>query len=114
MASVVPGELRVSNDCIADLAGDAALECYGVVGMAVTDEQDGVTVLLPARRLRKGIGVTAVDGGVKVDLHVVVEQGVNMSSVSDNLVSSVKFILKQIAELDDVEVRVHIEGIRTR
>ena len=37
-----------------------------------------------------------------------------MSSVSDNLVSSVKFILQTIAELDDVEVRVHIEGMRTR
>ena len=32
MSGVVPGTLRVSNDCIADLAGYAALECYGVVG----------------------------------------------------------------------------------
>lgn len=38
MANVVPGALKVSNDCIADLAGYAALECYGVVGMAVTDQ----------------------------------------------------------------------------
>jgi uncharacterized alkaline shock family protein YloU len=41
MAGVVPGTLKVSNDCIADLAGYAALECYGVVGMAEIDEQDG-------------------------------------------------------------------------
>ena len=85
MATVVPGALRVSNDCIADLAGYAALECYGVVGMAVLDEQGGVAHLLP-----------------------------NISSVSDNLVSSVKFVLKQIAELDDVDVCVHIDALRTR
>ena len=79
MSHAIPGSLRVSNDVIADLAGYAALECYGVVGMAVTDE----------------------------------EQGVNMASVAANLESTVKFILNQIAELSDVEVRVHVEGMRT-
>ena len=59
MSAVVPGTLRVSNDCIADLAGYAALECYGVVGMAVIDEQAGVARLLPSQRLRKGIDVAA-------------------------------------------------------
>jgi len=104
MATVVPGALRVSNDCIADLAGYAALECYGVVGMAVLDEQGGVAHLLPTYRLRRGITVSSLD----------VERGVNISSVSDNLVSSVKFVLKQIAELDDVDVCVHIDALRTR
>ena len=112
MSGVVPGKLRVSNDVIADLAGYAALECYGVVGMAYTDEQTGVAQLLPAMKLRKGIDVSAEAGVVTVDLHVVVEQGVNMSSVVGNLTSSVKFLLKQIAELDPVEVKVHIEGMR--
>lgn len=113
MAATVPGSLRVSNDVIADLAGYAALECYGVVGMAMTDEEQGVARLLPMYRLRKGIGVTFEDGHIVVDLHVILEQGVNMSSVAKNLVSTVKFILNQIAELSDVEVRVHVEGMRT-
>ena len=114
MAGVVPGTLKVSNDCIADLAGYAALECYGVVGMAVIDEQGGVAQLLPTNRLRRGIDVDVTpDGHLSVDLHVIVEQGVNMASVVNNLTSSVKFILKQIAELDDVKVTVHIEGLRS-
>lgn len=114
MAGVVPGTLKVSNDCIADLAGYAALECYGVVGMAFIDEQGGVAQLLPTNRLRRGIDVDVTpDGHLSVDLHVIVEQGVNMASVVNNLTSSVKFILKQIAELDDVKVTVHIEGLRS-
>ena len=56
--------------------------------------------------------MSAADGKVKLDLHVIVEQGVNMSSVVSNLTSSVRFILKQIAELADVDVKVHIEGLR--
>ena len=112
MSGAIPGTLKVSNDVIADLAGYAALECYGVVGMAEIDGQTGVVRLLPSYRLRKGIDVTAVDGKVKLDLHVIVEQGVNMSSVVNNLTSSVRFILKQIAELADVDVKIHIEGLR--
>ena len=111
MSGAIPGTLKVSNDVIADLAGYAALECYGVVGMAEIDGQTGVVRLLPSYRLRKGIDVT-VDGQVKLDLHVIVEQGVNMSSVVNNLTSSVRFILKQIAELESVDVKIHIEGLR--
>ncbi|MBR3317916.1 MAG: Asp23/Gls24 family envelope stress response protein [Atopobiaceae bacterium] len=113
MAQTVSGTLRVSNDVIADLAGYAALECYGVVGMALTDEEQGVARLLPIYRLRKGIEVSIENGVIVVDLHVVLEQGVNMASVAANLVSTVKFILDQIAELSNVEVRVHVEGMRT-
>ena len=114
MTKGVTGTLKVSNDCIADLAGYAALECYGVVGMAMSDVENGVTRLLPFNRLRNGIGVATEQGHVVVDVHVVIDHGINISSVSANLVSSVKFILKQIAELDDVEVRVHVEGVRKR
>lgn len=112
MVSAVSGELRVSNDCIADLAGYAALECYGVVGMAELEEGTGAVRLLPSQRLRKGIDVSVQEGRVVVELHVIVEQGIKMSSVVSNLTSSVKFILKQIAELTQVEVVVHIEGLR--
>ena len=49
---------------------------------------------------------------MSVDLHVIVEQGVNMAALVGNLTSSVKFLLKQIAELESVDVRVHIEGLR--
>ena len=113
MSKQIPGTLRVSNDCIADLAGYAAMECYGVVGMAVTDAQNGVIHMLPAQRLRKGVGVSYEEGAVVVDLHVVVESGVNMSSVCKNLEDSVRFLLKKIAEFDEVVVRIHIEGVRT-
>lgn len=113
MAAAIPGSLRVSNDVFADLAGYAALECYGVVGMATTDEEQGVARILPIHRLRKGIGISVEDGNVVVDLHVILEQGVNMSSVAQNLESTVKFILKQIADLSNVEVRVHVEGMRS-
>ena len=109
----VSGTLKVSNDCIADLAGYAALECYGVVGMAYTDAQSDVVSLLATSKLRKGIDVSVEDGLIVVGLHIIVESGINMASVSSNLKSQVAFVLKQIAQLDNTEIRVHIEGIRS-
>lgn len=108
----ISGSLKVSNACIADLAGYAALECYGVVGMAEIDEQAGVVRLLPSYRLRKGIDVMQADDVLSVHLHVVVEAGVNISSVVQNLTSAVKFMLKQIAEIEHVNVTIHVEGMR--
>ncbi|HIU23434.1 Asp23/Gls24 family envelope stress response protein [Olsenella sp. Marseille-QA0557] len=112
MTQAIPGTLRVSNDCISDLAGYAAMQCYGVVGMAFTDADEGVTRLLPTAGLRKGIDVSQNENGLIVDMHVIVEQGVNMSSVAKNLSDAVCFLLKSIAELEDVDVHVHIEGMR--
>ena len=112
MAQTIPGTLRVSNDAIADLAGYAALECYGVVGMAYTDAQDNIVRLLSLGSLRKGIDVSTCEGRVKVDLHTVLEQGVNMASVSRNLESAVRFTLKEVAEIDNADVTVHVEDLR--
>ncbi len=108
----ISGKLKVSNDCIADLAGYAALECYGIVGMAAVDYRSGITYLLPVTRLRRGIDVSSEEGTVVVDLHVIVEQGVNMASVAQNLREAVSFLLLKIASIENSEVRVHIEGMR--
>lgn len=112
MATAVPGTLKVSNDVIADLAGYAAMMCYGVVGMAYTDEQQDFQTLLQMKQLRKGIDVDMEDGKVVVTLHVVVESSVNMRSVSENLESSVSFMLKKVADIDNLDVHVVIEDIK--
>ncbi len=112
MEKEVPGLLRVSNECIAKLVGYAALECYGVVGMAATDTQSGVMHLLPAYRLERGIEVSYNESAVVIDLHVVLDKGVNITSVSNNLEDAVKFMLKRIAEFENVEVHVHVEALK--
>ena len=113
MTMRLPGTLRVSNDCISDLAGYAALEAYGVVGMACLDANEGVARLLPHNRVRKGIDVASQDGKLHIDMHVIVEEGVNITTVSNNLRDNVVFLIKKIAEIDSVVVTVHVEGIRT-
>ncbi|MDO4889835.1 MAG: Asp23/Gls24 family envelope stress response protein, partial [Coriobacteriaceae bacterium] len=47
MPNNIPGNLHISNDVLADLAGAAALECYGVVGVCAPSPIDGIAKLLP-------------------------------------------------------------------
>ena len=84
--SHVAGSINIANDVLADLAGYAALESYGVVGMASPSLRDGVAQLLSAAKLRKGVKVDNDDEGVvTVDLYVVIEYGTNLAEVSHNL-----------------------------
>lgn len=116
MTDTISGTLSVANDVIADIAGYAALSCYGVVGM--TEQQQGAESVrvLAAQRLRKGVVVSAGEDGLTVDLHVVIEAGVNMKSVAANLSSAVTFMLSEVAEIDpsSLHVVIHIQGMKTR
>lgn len=116
MTEPITGTLSVSNEVIADIAGYAAMSCYGVVGMAEQMQGAESVRLLPGQRLRKGVLVTTTESGLTVDLHVVLEAGVNMRSVSDNLSSSVAFTLSEIAQIDpaSLKIAIHIDGMKSR
>ena len=112
MARVIPGNLKVSNDCIADLAGYAALECYGVVGMAVTDQQEGVTRLLPMQRLRRGIQIRNNEDTLDIDLYIVVQYGTNISTVAENLAETVRYALEEYLQVSVNDISVNIQGVK--
>lgn len=116
MTEPIAGTLSVSNEVIADIAGYAAMSCYGVVGMAEQMQGAESVRLLPGQRLRKGVLVTTTESGLTVDLHVVLEASVNMRSVSDNLSSSVAFTLSEIAQIDpaSLKIAIHIDGMKSR
>lgn len=116
MSETIKGTLSVSNDVIADIAGYAALSCYGVVGMAEQSQGAESVRLLPGQRLRKGVLVSTSESGLAVDLHVVIENGVNMRSVSENLASSVTFTLEEIAQIDPAKLKIaiHIDALKSR
>ena len=114
MTKTIPGNLHVANDVLADMVGNAALECYGVVGMAAPSAADGIAKILPTSRLRRGITVEAREAGIHVDLYVVVEYGTNINAVSQNLVDRVSFVLKEYARVPLDGVEVHVQGIKVR
>lgn len=114
MTNQIPGTIVVADDVIADIAGHAALQCYGVVGMAASDAVDSVVKLLPNARMRKGVEVLSDDEGTHVTLHVILEHGINITTVSNNLMDQITFALKEFITNPPLDIAVHVEGIKVR
>ncbi len=114
MSVKVKGEINIANDVLADVAGYAALECYGIVGMASQSLRDGVAQLLSRDKLRKGVCIEGTEDGVKVDLYVIIEHGTNLTEVSHNLADRVRYVLTSMADVPVESVDVHVQGIKVR
>lgn len=114
MGTAVPGNLHVANDVLADIVGNAAMECYGVVGMTAPNAADGIAKILPASRLRRGVVVTSADEGIHVELYVVIEYGTNITTVSQNLIDQVSFALREYARVPLEGVEVHVQDVKVR
>lgn len=114
MSESLSGTINISNDVLADMAGYAALECYGVVGMASPSLRDGVAQMLSRDKLRKGVAISSDGEGVTVDLYVVAEYGTQLAQVAQNMADRVKYVLTTNAEVKVERVEVHVQGIKVR
>ena len=114
------GSVYIANDVLADIAGFAALESYGVVGMANASFLEGASQLLPRARLRKGVRIIdeiAEDGptgAVEIDLFVVIEYGTNLAEVSHNLADLVAYTIEHLTEVKVVRCDVHVVDVKVR
>jgi uncharacterized alkaline shock family protein YloU len=106
------GAIRISGDAIAQIVGRTTAESYGIVGMAPRTG-GRVAQLLSRDRLTQGIAVShAEGGGLKVDVHVVVEYGLNLAEVGAALRSRVAYEVTRLTGLEVAAVEVHIEDVR--
>ena len=99
------GRIAISSDAIAHIVGETARECYGVVGM-------GGLRWLP-ERVKKGIDIGRdAEGGVTIDLHVVVEYGLNLAEVAGAIRSRVAYEVERLTGLPVAAVEVRIQDVR--
>ena len=114
MAEPIAGDLHVANDALADMVAKAATECYGVVGMTNAAASRGRVKILPESKQKRGVVVRDTEGGVQVEVFVVIEYGTNISIVSQNLIDSVSFALKEHAHVPLAGVQVRVQDIRVK
>ncbi|MEE8885521.1 MAG: Asp23/Gls24 family envelope stress response protein [Eubacteriales bacterium] len=106
------GEVVINPDVIATYAGSVAVECFGIVGMAAVNMKDGLVRLLKKDSLKHGIQVTIEDNEISLEFHVIVAYGVNVSTIAQNLIESVKYKLEEFTGMKVSKVRVLVEGVR--
>lgn len=107
------GEVRIDNEVIAKYAGAAAVECFGIVGMASINVRDGFVRLLRRESLTYGVSVSFDENNkLIIDFHVIVAYGVTISTVADNLVHTVKYKVEEFTGLKVGRINVYVEGVR--
>ncbi|MBR1771155.1 MAG: Asp23/Gls24 family envelope stress response protein [Lachnospiraceae bacterium] len=106
------GNIVVDNEVIAQYAGSVAVECFGIVGMAGVNVKDGLVRLLKVDSLTRGINVSIKNNKLILDFHVIVAYGVSILTVSDNLVSNVKYKVEEFTGLEIEKINIFVEGVR--
>lgn len=106
------GEIVVDNEVLAQYAGSAAVECFGVVGMASVNMKDGLVKLLRRESISHGVNVIIEENKLKIDLHIIVAYGVRISTVAENLIENVKYKVEEFAGMEVEKINVLVEGVR--
>ena len=107
------GQIEVKPEVIASYAGTAAVECFGIVGMASINMADGLVRILRRDSLRKGIHVTVTEENrLRLDFHLIVAYGVNINAVADNLIENVKYKVEAFSGMEIEKIKIFVEGVR--
>ncbi|MCL1883186.1 MAG: Asp23/Gls24 family envelope stress response protein [Defluviitaleaceae bacterium] len=108
------GTIGIQNEVISRIAGLAAMECYGVVGMAARSLRDGLVHLLKIESLSKGVELKTLESGeLIIGLRIIVDYGTNLAAIADTLQSNVRYQVEASVGMPVREVNVTIESVRT-
>lgn len=106
------GELIINSDVFTYLTGAAATNCYGVKGMAVRSATDGLVHLLRRESMSKGVKVSFNDDStVSIELHIMVDNGVNLMAVSRSIMSEVRYNVSRLTGVEVKNVDVCIDSM---
>ena len=107
------GSYTVNEEVVLKVAGYAALECYGIVGMASKRSTDGIVQILGLENIGRGVIIHIDDNNsVDVELYIIVEYGISISAVAETLIDTVKYKIEYLTGVHVKTVNVTVEDIR--
>lgn len=106
------GQVYIDKEVLTQYAGSAAMECFGVVGMAAVSMKDGLARLLKKESMSHGVHIHVADNKIRVDLHVIIGYGISIQAVCTNLCENVRYRVEEMSGLVVEKVNVYVEGVR--
>ena len=106
------GNISISDAVFTNITGNAATNCFGVKGMAFRSMTDGLVHLLRKEAMDKGVQVVYnEDGTVSIHLHIVVENGINITAVCRSIMSEVKYKVSKYTGIPVRSVDVCVDSV---
>ena len=107
------GTISVSSHVYTKIAGIAATNCFGVKGMAARSKKDGLVHLLRNESMAKGVRVIfESEDTVSIELHIIVDAGVNLTAVSDAIMSEVRYAVGNMTGAKVRAVDVYVDSMQ--
>lgn len=103
--------IKIADDVVATIAGIAASEIDGVVGMS-GNMVSGISQLLGKKQLTKGVKVTITDSDVVLDISIVVEYGKKIPEVAGAIQQAVASAVGDMTGLNVLAVNVHVAAVQ--
>ena len=104
--------VNVSTNVYTGIVGTAASNCFGVKGMAARSVKDGLFHLLRKESVDKGVRVTFhEDNTISIELHIIVDNGVNLSAVGTSIISEVRYVVTKCTGTEVRAVNVYIDSM---
>ncbi len=110
IASEGGGEVRISNDVLAVIAGIAAGEIPGVAGMT-GGLVDNISEKLGRHDLRRGVKIDARGNTVSVALYISVEYGCRIPDAARKLQTKIKEAIENMTDLEVTAVDIHVQEV---
>ena len=106
------GNVTLSAEVVASIAGIAATNCFGVKGMTHTSVKDGIVYLLKREAMTKGVKVAERDGKIDLQLHLGVDHGINIATVCQSIISAVRNNVERLAGVPVGQIEICVDSIR--
>lgn len=105
------GIVKISDEVVGVIAGLAATEIKGIVGMS-SGVVGGITQILKGKKnISKGVKVNVGEESASIDLYVVVEYGVKIPEVAQKVQEDVKRSVETMTGLTVSSINIHVQNV---
>lgn len=104
------GTVRIADDVVAVIAGLAATQTEGICGMS-GGMAEGIKKRVSGRGNMRGVQVVVEGSQASIDLRVIVQYGIKINEVCQQLQHDVKEAVEIMTGLEVMEVNVRVDGV---
>jgi uncharacterized alkaline shock family protein YloU len=105
------GSIHISPRAIATIAWQAAMQSYGVVGLAPKNIVDGLAHII-VKDPTHGVDVHYDGIKIDIDLYIIIEYGTRIKSVANSVANTIQYQVEKATGLPVHEINVHVQGLR--
>lgn len=107
------GDIEISSDAIAAVAGFATLDSYGVVDLVSNSLKASICNLFKKQPYIKGVVVNInKDNRIFIDIYCILKYGISISAIAESLKKTVKYTVEDFTGMIVDTVNVHVVGVR--